>query len=265
MLFRARIVWVAQRFLIPVCGVLVAIGITTALDAHGLTAFSALPLLPLFVLFALAERLPVPTIGFVLGRARDYAIAAAYPAIVLGVVGILGFIAGGAHLDRAHIQKAALDFVIIAIATAIVALVTEEGFFRGWLWASLNKRGASTGVALTSTSVAFAAWHLSYATLAKGYTLPLLQVGIFIANAAVIGAIWGLMRAMSASIVVSSVSHALWNGAAYAFFGEGPKSGPLGLPNTIVWGPEVGIAGLGANVLFLAALYFFDARRVRLE
>lgn len=113
---------------------------------------------------------------------------------------------------------------------------------------------------LFATSAAFALWHLSYATLATGYVLPSLGVVIFILNAAIIGAIWGSMRSMSGSIVVSSVSHALWNGGAYAFFGEGPKAGALGLPNTIVFGPEIGIVGLGANALFLAALYI-RARR----
>ena len=47
---------------------------------------------------------------------------------------------------------------------------------------------------LIVTSLAFAAWHISYATLAKGYILPPVQVTIFIANAAVMGAIWGLLR-----------------------------------------------------------------------
>jgi hypothetical protein len=65
---------------------------------------------------------------------------------------------------------------------------------------------------------------------------------------------------MSGSIVVSSVSHALWNGAAYAFYGEGPKSGPLGLPNTIVFGPEIGMVGLAANVVFFVGLYLWASR-----
>jgi len=46
-------------------------------------------------------------------------------------------------------------------------------------------------------------------------------------NAAVMGAIWGLMRLLSGSIVVSSLSHALWNGAAHVLFGEGPKAGMI--------------------------------------
>jgi uncharacterized protein len=243
-----------NRFLMPVLGVLVAIGITATMDANGLTAFSALPLLPLLVIYWILERLPRRAVGFVLGRPQDYLLAALYPIAVLAIVTLIAIGAGGAHIEDTHWQKAALNFALIALSTVIAALLTEEGFFRGWLWASLRKRGASTAIVLLCTSVAFALWHLSYATLAKGYILPPVQVVLFIGNAAIIGAIWGLMRSISGSIVVSSVSHALWNGGAYVLFGEGPKSGPLGLPNTIIFGPEIGVIGLTANLLFLVAL-----------
>jgi membrane protease YdiL (CAAX protease family) len=251
----------SNRFLVPILGVLVAIAITATLDANGLTVFSALPLIPLLAIFWSLERLPRRDVGLVWGRARDYGLALVYPTVVIAVVTLIAIGAGGAYIDGTHWNKAVLNFVVIALATVIGALLTEEGFFRGWLWASFRKRGMSTGMVLICTSVAFALWHLSYATLAKGYTLPPLQVALFILNAAVIGAIWGMMRSISGSIVVSSVSHGLWNGAAYAFFGEGPKSGPLGLPNTIVFGPEIGVIGLAANVLFFFALYFWYFRQ----
>jgi len=252
----------SNRFLTPILGVLVAIGITATLDANGLTVFSALPLLPLLIIFWSLERLPLRAIGLVWGRAQDYGLAALYPAVVLGLVTLIAIGFGGANGENMHWQKAATNLVAIALSTLIGALLTEEGFFRGWLWASLRKRGLSVVDVLIFTSVAFALWHLSYATLAKGYILPPAQVVLFIVNAVVIGAIWGMMRAISRSIVVSSFSHALWNGAAYTLFGEGPKSGPLGLPNTIVFGPEIGVIGLAANLLFLTGLYFWRFRHV---
>lgn len=250
----------STRFLIPISGVLVAIGITATLDANGLTVFSALPLLPILAIYWTLERLPRRAVGLVWGRAQDYALAALYPAVVLCVVTLIAVGFGGTHIESVHWQKAASNFAAITLGTVLGALLTEEGFFRGWLWASLRKLGLSTAIVLICTSVAFALWHLSYATLAKGYILPPAQVVLFIVNAAVIGAIWGLMRSISGSIVVSSVSHALWNGAAYALFGEGPKSGALGLPNTIVFGPEIGVIGLVANVCFLAGLYAWTLR-----
>jgi membrane protease YdiL (CAAX protease family) len=240
---------------LPVTGVIVAVVVTTALDASGRTAFSALPLLPLTGALWCVERVSRRDVGLVWGRARDYGLAALYPALVLGSVFLIAVVFGGAHADAASWGKAATRFAIVAVGTFIGALLTEEAFFRGWLWASLRRRGLGPGKVLLWTSAAFALWHLSYATLAEGYTLPPLGVLVFILNAAVLGAIWGCMRSMSGSIVVSSVSHALWNGGAYAFFGEGPTAGVLGLPNTIVFGPEIGIVGLAANVLFLAAIH----------
>jgi membrane protease YdiL (CAAX protease family) len=107
---------------------------------------------------------------------------------------------------------------------------------------------------LVVTSGVFALWHLSYATLAAGYQLPPAQVVVFIANAAVIGAIWGAMRLLSGSIVVTAVSHSVWNAIAYMLFGEGPKVGALGVTQTLVYGPEVGFVGLILNCAFLLLL-----------
>ena len=58
-------------------------------------------------------------------------------------------------------------------------------------------------------------------TLSTGFDLPRAQVPLFLVNAALMGAIWGALRLVSDSIVVSSVSHGLWNGLAYALFGYG--------------------------------------------
>ena len=247
------------RFRNPAIGVAIAIAVTATLDANGLTAFSALPLFPLMALFCYLERLSLRALGFTWGKGRDYLLAASYPVIVLGLVAGIAIVFGHGNVNAANVPKALLTFVSIAVGTLIVGLLTEEGFFRGWLWASLQRRTMSVVATLIATSIAFALWHLSYVTLAKGFTLPPLQVALFIVNAAVIGAIWGLMRARSGSIVVSTVSHSLWNGAAYTAFGEGPKMGVLGLPNGIIFGPEIGIVGLAINLIFLAILWSWTA------
>ena len=74
-------------------------------------------------------------------------------------------------------------------------------------------------------------------------------------NAAVMGLIWGLLRSSSGSILVSSISHGLWNGGAYVLFGYGTTLGALGIHETAIYGPEVGFLGLGLNLLFAAALW----------
>jgi hypothetical protein len=139
----------------------------------------------------------------------------------------------------------------------------EMALFRGWLWASLKRAGVPQIRILLWSSVAFALWHLSWATLTTG-KLPIGQVPVFNINAAVLRIIWGLMRWIAGSVVVTSVSHGLWNGLDYVLFGFGTKLGILGIANTAVFGPEVGILGLVVNLVFAAALWLvWRARLMR--
>lgn len=247
----------------PIAGVVTSIAITASMDASGLTAFSAMPLFPLLALFWYLDRFSRDAMGFVWGRRRDYGLAAMYPATVIGAAVAIAALGRATHLAGANWQKAGINLVLIATATVIVAIVTEEGFFRGWLWASLVRAGLNSDKVLIWTSIAFALWHVSFATLAKGFELPPLQAALFILNAAAIGAIWGLLRSISGSIVVSSVSHGLWNGAAYALFGAGAKVGALGVVETAIYGPEVGVTGLGLNLLFLSSLWWWSKTQHR--
>jgi hypothetical protein len=116
------------------------------------------------------------------------------------------------------------------------------------LWASRRRRP------LLFTSIAFALWHVSAVTLPTGFDLPVAQIPVFLVNAAVMGAIWGVLRDISGSLVVSSVSHGVWNGLAYALFGYGTKGGALGIRHTAIYGPEVGLVGLALNALVLFAV-----------
>jgi membrane protease YdiL (CAAX protease family) len=235
--------------------VLAAIAITTVMDASGLSAFSALPLFPLMGLFWYLERHSRRDIGFVPGRLRDYGLAVLYPVLVLGLVAVISAAAGAVDLSQIDWPKAWRKAAIMAIATMLVALITEEGFFRGWLFASLQRAGVTRNAILISSSLAFSLWHLSAVTLSTGFDLPAAQIPVFMANAAVLGLIWGLLRSISGSIVVSSVSHGLWNAGAYAFFGYGSTVGALGIKETAIYGPEVGFLGLALNLLFTAALW----------
>lgn len=85
---------------------------------------------------------------------------------------------------------------------------------------------------------------------------------MFLVNAAVLGANWGLLRSLSGSVVVASVSHGLWNGMAYALFGFGTHVGALGIQDTSLYGPEVGVLGLGLNVAFFTLLSRLTTRPV---
>jgi membrane protease YdiL (CAAX protease family) len=241
----------------PLLGLALAIAITSTMDATGLTLFSALPLLPLMVLFWWLERFPRAKVGFVWGRWVDYGLAALYPLVVLTAATAIAFVAGAAHVGGTNWGKAGLNLAAGTIGTIPAALLTEEGFFRGWLWASFERAGLKHANIIVLTSIAFALWHLSEVTLAKGFTLPPTQVAIFLVNAVVIGAIWGLLRLHSGSVVVTSVSHGLWSGGEYALFGVGTRVGALGITDKATYGAEVGIVGLMLNLAFAFALWMW--------
>jgi hypothetical protein len=42
----------------------------------------------------------------------------------------------------------------------------------------------------------------------------------------------------------------LFNGIVYVFFGFGTKTGALGIRDTAIFGPEIGILGLISNAVF---------------
>lgn len=247
----------------PVLGVLAAIAITSAMDATGLSAFSALPLFPLLGLFWYLQRLSRAEVGFAWGQWRHYGLAALYPLAVVGVIALIAAAAGAVDLSHTNWKKAGINFALIAVSTILVAIVTEEGFFRGWLWASLERAGVQQPGILIWTSIAFSLWHWSAVMLKTGFDPPRAQVPVFMVNAAVIGAVFGLLRWISGSVIVSSVSHGLWNGMAYVFFGFGVKVGALGVKNTGLFGPEVGVLGLAVNLIFGAALWRWWNSRAR--
>ncbi len=239
----------------PILGVLAAIAITTAMDAGGLAAFSALPLFPLMVLFWYLQRLSRPSVGFVRGRWSHHGLAILYPSVVLGLTVLITVVAGAARFGSTDWKKASINLALIGISTILVAIITEEGFFRGWLWAALERAGQSPGRVLVWSSLAFSLWHLSAVALKTGFDLPARQIPVYLVNVAVIGAIWGLLRSTSGSVVVASVSHGVWNAGAYVLFGFGTKVGALGVQETAVYGPEVGALGLLLNLAFAAALW----------
>ena len=193
---------------LPIIGVLIAIAATTTMDATGLSVFSAFALLPLMLLFWYLESLSRSEMGFKWGRPADFALALLYPVVVIGLIVIAATFAGAVDISKTNWQKALLNLVILTISTALVAIITEEGFFRGWLWGSLRRRRISEAQVLIYTSIAFSAWHISAVTLDTDYRPATSQILIFLINAAVIGIVWGSCgghRAQSSSPVAVMV------------------------------------------------------------
>jgi membrane protease YdiL (CAAX protease family) len=155
-----------------VAGTAIAILITTAMDATGYSAFSALPLFPLAGLFWYLQKFSRAEIGLVWGPPYAYGLAIAYPIIVLSLIGLIAFLAGAVDTSEADWNKALLNMALMSSTGVIIGMITEEGFFRGWLWAALKRAGKSDTYVLVWTSLAFTAWHISAISLDTGFDVP---------------------------------------------------------------------------------------------
>ena len=233
-----------------ILGVMLAITITTVMDANGYSMFSALPLMPLFGLFWWWQKFSKAEIGFNRGKRSHYAYAVAYPLVVMMVLGATAALAGAIDTSATDWNKAMLNLFVGGIVTILGVIVTEEGFFRGWLWAGLKKNGLGNSATLIVSSLAFTAWHISAVSLETGFDLPAKEIPIYLANATLIGLNFGLLRLVSGSIIVASVCHGVWNGLAYTLFGFGEKVGALGIQDSWLFGPEVGLFGIVINLVF---------------
>ena len=247
-----------NKALIPaILGVVIAIVITTAMDATGYSMFSALPLFPLAGLFWFLQKFSRQELGLVLGKLQAYGLALAYPLLVLGLVAAIALAAGAIDTSNADWNKAFLNIALMSSTGIIMVLITEEGFFRGWLWAALRRAGQTDKQVLTWTSLAFTLWHVSAISLDTGFDIPAAEIPVYLVNATLIGAVFGMLRMTSDSVVVAGVCHAVWNGINYPLYGFGEKVGALGIEQTHIYGPEVGLLGLGLNLIFAAALWFW--------
>ncbi len=243
-----------------VVGVITAIAITTTMDATGYSTFSALPLLPLTLLFWYLQKFSRLEMGLSWGPPGGYLLALAYPAFVLGLMAVIAFMMGAADTSQADWNKTFLNVFLMSTTGVIGVLITEEGFFRGWLWASLKRAGRTDRQVLLWTTLAFTAWHISAISLDTGFDVPAGEIPIYLVNATLMGAVYGMLRMATGSVLVPAVCHAVWNGIDYPLYGFGEKVGALGIEQTHIYGPEVGWLGLLLNFLFAAALWVWISR-----
>ncbi len=93
-------------------------------------------------------------------------------------------------------KKGSAPLVALALCTAFGAPVVEELAFRGLVYGSFRRLGASVAVSVVSTAAVFAVFHL------EGVRLPLLFT---------IGLVLGTVRAVTGSTAASMVSHMVVN------------------------------------------------------
>lgn len=239
---------------------ILAIGISGSMVASGMSGLNTvLPLFPLLLIFWGLYRYPRRAVGFALGNAKGYALAILYPVFVIGLLTALAFANDSIDLTKTQWPKATQELAVIAIFTFVVAIFTEEGFFRGWLWAALKDAGFSKTKIIIFTSIAFSLWHTPEVTISAEFALPMAQIPVLLINAIIVGAIWGILRELSGSVIVASLSHGVWNAGAYVLFGDGLQAGALGIINTNILGPEHGLLGLALNLLVLIFLWQYWA------
>ena len=243
-------------------GVGLAILATTTLDLLGYSILSALPLIPRFIMFAFLDRVPRRELGLAAGTGKGYLLALAHPLIVIGILAWLAMAAGAVDLSAFDSAKALKNVAIMAVGTFVMAIITEEGFFRGWLWAALSREGKSPWTILIATSIAFVLWHVPFVFISNEFHFEPAHIPYFFANATLLGLIWGILRLGSGSILVSSASHGLWNGLTYVLFGVGSGAGMLGIKELGLFGPEVGLYGIALNAAFFGLLCFVHRDRL---
>jgi len=246
----------------PLLGVIVAIAVNAGMDAAGMSDVSFASLLPLVLVFWAIQRLSRKSMGIALGRLPHYGLALLHPAVVIGAVSLVCLAAGAVDVGNVDWPKIRSEFLAAVAISIPRGLLTEEAFFRGWLFGALERAGMSELKTATWTAVAFALWHIPAVTMSTEDALPVAQVPVLLVNAVVIGATWGMLRSISGSIVVTSVCHAVWNAAVYVLFGFGTTVGALGVTQTALFGPESGYLGLGLNlVLAFAGFQWWRRRR----
>ena len=95
-------------------GVVVAIAITTTMDATGYTMFSALPLFPLAGFFWYLQKFSRIDVGLVWGKARHYGLALAYPAIVFSITAATAYAFGAIDTSAANWNKTLLNLSLMS-------------------------------------------------------------------------------------------------------------------------------------------------------
>ena len=225
--------------------------------ATGQGAFYSLWLAVMMIALWAAQRLTKREVGIAVGDPKSYFVALAY------AVGIIGCVAAGAwaaqlidlkdYSAATAFRRLSLNFLV----TFVLALITEEGFFRGALWGSCERAGFTPAKTVIWTALAFGLWHFAVPIIDPDFAQPLGKVPQYVIGSTVFGVAMGLLRLRSGSIIVPSACHALWNASVYTFFGSGEKMGQLGIADPSIWDPERGYAGLVLAVLAAGLLWWW--------
>lgn len=207
----------------------------------------ALVLLPLNLLLWAMTRLSLRNMGLRIGKLPHYIFSFLYPLAVIGIAGFIALLAGKIQAENILLADISKNVLALFLVGIIGVVLTEEGFFRGWLWGILEKANFRPGLILIWASIVFCVWH--YAVTVMVFNLPVADIPIYLGNILLIGFVFGFLRQASGSILIPSLSHALWNALSYTFFGMGEKVGALDIASRKIFDPEMGVLGLLLNLI----------------
>ena len=233
---------------------LVAIATTATMDLNGLGVFSALTLIFVSLGFYFSNKPTKRELGLTWGKGSDYLTALSYPAMITVLTILISTGLLGETIQLSEKKAVYINLAAGLIIGPLMVLITEEGFFRGWLWATLKRTGLSNQQVLTVTTLVFTVWHITAVTTGGSYGLPNAQVPVYLINVVLMSLVWGHLRAATGSVIVPTLCHAVWNAIIYGCFGFGENVGALGFEQTHLLGPEVGYLGILLNGLFYLGL-----------
>lgn len=205
-----------------------------------------------------AGRISRRELGLTRGRGH-YAAATLTPLVVVGGVVWLATLTGVARVGDTGVGTLGLQIATMALLTGLGSVVTEDGFFRGALWATLERGGRSPDTILAWTSASYVVWYLPFLLFEPGLSAGGEALAVHALNLFLLGLCWGALRLVSGSMLVAAWAHGLWNGLAYTLFGFGAARGALGVTDPLRFDPERGWAGVALN----AALFLWLWRRWR--
>ena len=242
----------------PVLGSLsVAVLSPVLILATGFEPMDMIVLVASLIVFWALTRLSKREMGICWGKRRFHVVAVVYPIVIAVIVTGVAVISGNGSLGEVFTAKTLGRLAFMFGVTLPGVLITEEGFFRGWLWGSLERAGVSAKGTIIWSSLVFMLWHVPTATILTGFKLPPSVIPVYLANVIAIGMTWGVLRAASGSILVPSICHSVWNALAYVYFGygTGTKAGALEVSDYHIYGPERGYIGLLLNLITLGLFW----------
>lgn len=216
-------------------------------------------LFPMFLILVYITKMKWEEVGLNFGSLKDYVWAILYPLGICLPIILIALVTGnigGINYSEEMTGKIAYLFFM----TLILAFTTEEGFFRGWLFGVLERDQINPKLILILTAIAFALWHFPLFFIDPGFVWTMLP--LYLIGGIVGGLIFGLLRYISGSIIVSSFSHALWNTIVYILFGFGSSIGVLNIKMTGFYHPESGLLGLIFGIIFMVILWFWTSKKI---